>query len=153
LRNEKSILQEAIDALLDNSIRKQNDSASNESDKSRALKSLSDNLKSKQGLFRQNLLGKRVDYSGRSVIVVGPELRLNECGFPKHMALNFSDHSLFQSSSLANSRTTFAARTNSSKKVPEVWAILEEVIQGKYVMLKPCTDPSPIGYSSISIRF
>jgi DNA-directed RNA polymerase subunit beta' len=85
LRNEKRILQEAVDALMDNSIAK-SDAAMNQSQR-RALKSLSDNLKSKQGLFRQNLLGKRVDYSGRSVIVVGPQLKLNQCGLPKKMAL------------------------------------------------------------------
>ena len=87
LRNEKRIIQEAVDALIDNSIAKQNDSAAMSQSQKRPLKSLSDNLKSKQGLFRQNLLGKRVDYSGRSVIVVGPELKLNQCGLPKHMAL------------------------------------------------------------------
>jgi len=87
LRNEKRILQEAVDSLIDNSIAKQNDSQAVSQSQKRALKSLSDNLKSKQGLFRQNLLGKRVDYSGRSVIVVGPSLKLNQCGLPKHMAL------------------------------------------------------------------
>ena len=87
LRNEKRIIQEAVDALIDNSIAKQNDGAAMSQSQKRALKSLSDNLKSKQGLFRQNLLGKRVDYSGRSVIVVGPQLKLNQCGLPKHMAL------------------------------------------------------------------
>jgi DNA-directed RNA polymerase subunit beta' len=88
LRNEKRILQEAVDALIDNSIRHgaATGAAAIQAQK-RALKSLSDNLKSKRGLFRQNLLGKRVDYSGRSVIVVGPELALDQCGLPKHMAL------------------------------------------------------------------
>jgi DNA-directed RNA polymerase subunit beta' len=88
LRNEKRILQEAVDALIDNSIRHGNQAggAAAQAQK-RALKSLSDNLKSKRGLFRLNLLGKRVDYSGRSVIVVGPELSLDQCGLPKHMAL------------------------------------------------------------------
>ena len=86
LRNEKRILQEAVDALIDNSQRRGQDAIMNQSQK-RQLKSLSDSLKSKQGLFRQNLLGKRVDYSGRSVIVVGPSLDLNQCGLPKHMAL------------------------------------------------------------------
>src|SRR5690242_10505626 len=88
LRNEKRILQEAVDSLIDNTIRHGNSpgGALNQSQR-RPLKSLSDNLKGKRGLFRANLLGKRVDYSGRSVIVVGPELRLNQCGLPKHMAL------------------------------------------------------------------
>src|SRR6185369_5434318 len=88
LRNEKRILQEAVDALIDNSIRhgSATGAAAVQAQK-RALKSLSDNLKSKRGLFRLNLLGKRVDYSGRSVIVVGPQLALDQCGLPKHMAL------------------------------------------------------------------
>ncbi|MFZ2764034.1 MAG: DNA-directed RNA polymerase subunit beta', partial [Minisyncoccia bacterium] len=84
LRNEKRILQEAVDALIDNTIR--HSSVSGNQSQRRPLKSLSDNLKGKKGLFRQNLLGKRVDYSGRSVIVVGPELKLHQCGLPKHMA-------------------------------------------------------------------
>ena len=79
LRNEKRILQEAVDALIDNSMAKQDGAQAMSQSQKRALKSLADNLKSKQGLFRANLLGKRVDYSGRSVIVVGPELRLNQC--------------------------------------------------------------------------
>src|SRR5205814_2936531 len=83
--NEKRILQEAVDALIDNSIR-HGSSGGNQAQR-RPLKSLSDNLKGKRGLFRQNLLGKRVDYSGRSVIVVGPELQLHQGGLPKHMAL------------------------------------------------------------------
>ena len=88
LRNEKRILQEAVDALVDNSIRHNNNQqATSQANKSRELKSLADNLKGKRGLFRQNLLGKRVDYSGRSVIVVGPELKLDQCGLPKRMAL------------------------------------------------------------------
>ena len=86
LRNEKRNLQEAVDALIDNSIRRGSEGAMNQSQR-RPLKSIADMLKGKQGRFRQNLLGKRVDYSGRSVIVVGPDLRLNQCGLPKHMAL------------------------------------------------------------------
>ena len=86
LRNEKRILQEAVDSLIDNSIRRVQSVSMNQAQK-RSLKSLADTLKGKQGLFRQNLLGKRVDYSGRSVIIVGPKLHLNECGLPKHMAL------------------------------------------------------------------
>jgi DNA-directed RNA polymerase subunit beta' len=124
LRNEKRIIQEAVDALIDNSIAKQNDSAAMSQSQKRPLKSLSDNLKSKQGLFRQNLLGKRVDYSGRSVIVVGPQLKLNQCGLPKHMALE-----LFRPFNIRGANKLIEERT------PEVWAMLEEVIQGKYVML------------------
>ncbi len=136
LRNEKRILQEAVDALIDNSIAKQNDSQAVSQSQKRALKSLSDNLKSKQGLFRQNLLGKRVDYSGRSVIVVGPQLKLNQCGLPKHMALELFRP--FIISKILKNELAFNIRGANKlieEGVPEVWAILEEVIQGKYVML------------------
>jgi len=136
LRNEKRILQEAVDALIDNSIAKQNDSQAISSSQKRALKSLSDNLKSKQGLFRQNLLGKRVDYSGRSVIVVGPGLKLNQCGLPKHMALELFKP--FVISKILETELAFNIRGANrliEEGVPEVWAILEEVIRGKYVLL------------------
>ncbi|KKU49748.1 MAG: DNA-directed RNA polymerase, partial [Parcubacteria group bacterium GW2011_GWA1_47_10] len=136
LRNEKRIIQEAVDALIDNSIAKQNDSAAMSQSQKRPLKSLSDNLKSKQGLFRQNLLGKRVDYSGRSVIVVGPELKLNQCGLPKHMALElfrpFVISKILQAELAFNIR---GANKLIEERTPEVWAMLEEVIQGKYVLL------------------
>ncbi|KKQ21440.1 MAG: DNA-directed RNA polymerase subunit beta' [Parcubacteria group bacterium GW2011_GWC1_36_9] len=136
LRNEKRIIQEAIDALIDNSIAKQNDSAAMSQSQKRPLKSLSDNLKSKQGLFRQNLLGKRVDYSGRSVIVVGPELKLNQCGLPKHMALElfrpFVISKILQAELAFNIR---GANKLIEERTPDVWAILEEVIAGKYVLL------------------
>ncbi|HEX8994318.1 MAG TPA: DNA-directed RNA polymerase subunit beta', partial [Candidatus Paceibacterota bacterium] len=135
LRNEKRILQEAVDALIDNSIAGQ-DSPAMSSAQRRALKSLSDNLKSKQGLFRQNLLGKRVDYSGRSVIVVGPTLRLNQCGLPKHMALElfrpFVISKVIERELAYNIR---GANKLIEDGIPEVWAILEEVIKGKYVLL------------------
>jgi DNA-directed RNA polymerase subunit beta' len=136
LRNEKRILQEAVDALIDNSIAKQNDSQAVSSSQKRALKSLSDNLKSKQGLFRQNLLGKRVDYSGRSVIVVGPKLKLDQCGLPKHMALELFRP--FIISKLLETELAFNIRGANrliEEGIPEVWAILEEVIKGKYVLL------------------
>ncbi len=136
LRNEKRILQEAVDALIDNSIAKQNDSQAISQSQKRALKSLSDNLKSKQGLFRQNLLGKRVDYSGRSVIVVGPQLKLNQCGLPKHMALELFRP--FVISKVLETELAFNIRGANrliEEGVPEVWAILEEVIRGKYVLL------------------
>ena len=136
LRNEKRIIQEAVDALIDNSIAKQNDSAAMSQSQKRPLKSLSDNLKSKQGLFRQNLLGKRVDYSGRSVIVVGPQLKLNQCGLPKHMALElfrpFVISKILQAELAFNIR---GANKLIEERTSEVWAMLEEVIQGKYVLL------------------
>ncbi len=136
LRNEKRIIQEAVDALIDNSIAKQNDSAAMSQSQKRPLKSLSDNLKSKQGLFRQNLLGKRVDYSGRSVIVVGPQLKLNQCGLPKHMALElfrpFVISKILQAELAFNIR---GANKLIEERGSEVWAMLEEVIQGKYVLL------------------
>lgn len=135
LRNEKRILQEAVDALIDNSIAGQDSPAMSQAQR-RALKSLSDNLKSKQGLFRQNLLGKRVDYSARSVIVVGPNLRLNQCGVPKHMALEifrpFVISKIIEQELAYNIR---GANKLIEDGIPEVWAILEEVIKGKYVML------------------
>jgi DNA-directed RNA polymerase subunit beta' len=136
LRNEKRILQEAVDALLDNSIATQSDSQAMSQSQKRALKSLSDNLKSKQGLFRQNLLGKRVDYSGRSVIVIGPTLRLNQCGLPKHMALELFRP--FIISKLIEREFTYNIRGANKlieDSIPEVWAILEEVIEGKHVLL------------------
>jgi len=137
LRNEKRILQEAVDALIDNSIRHgaATGAAAIQAQK-RALKSLSDNLKSKRGLFRQNLLGKRVDYSGRSVIVVGPELALDQCGLPKHMALElfrpFVISGLLKRELAFNIRGAGKLIDEGSK---EVWEILEEVIDGKYVLL------------------
>ena len=134
LRNEKRILQEAVDALIDNTIR-HSSIAGNQSQR-RPLKSLSDNLKGKRGLFRQNLLGKRVDYSGRSVIVVGPELRLHQCGMPKHMALELFKP--FIISELLKRELAYnipGARRLIEDAIPEVWAILETVIAGKYVLL------------------
>jgi len=137
LRNEKRILQEAVDALIDNSIRHSSSAgAAAAAAQKRALKSLSDSLKSKRGLFRQNLLGKRVDYSGRSVIVVGPELKLDECGLPKHMALElfrpFVISGLLKRELAYNIRGANRLIDDGAK---EVWEILEEVIKGKYVLL------------------
>ncbi len=134
LRNEKRILQEAVDALIDNTIR--HGSAGGNQAQRRPLKSLSDNLKGKRGLFRQNLLGKRVDYSGRSVIVVGPELKLHQCGLPKHMALELFKP--FIISELLKRELAFnipGARRLIEDAIPEVWAILEDIIRGKYVLL------------------
>src|SRR3989338_4465123 len=138
LRNEKRILQEAVDALIDNSIRHGQAlfSAMGSASSKRPLKSLADNLSGKRGLFRQNLLGKRVDYSGRSVIVVGPELHLDQCGLPKHMALElfrpFVISGLLKRELAYNIRGANRLIDDGSK---EVWEILEEVIYGKYVLL------------------
>jgi DNA-directed RNA polymerase subunit beta' len=137
LRNEKRILQEAVDALIDNSIRHGNAaySALGQAQR-RPLKSLSDYLKSKQGYFRQNLLGKRVDYSGRSVIVIGPDLLLDQCGLPKHMALElfrpFVIAELLKQELAYNIR---GAGRLIEDGVPEVWAILENIIKHKHVLL------------------
>ena len=131
-RNEMRMLQEAVDALIDNSA----SHAASSSNGRRKLKSLSDLLKGKQGRFRQNLLGKRVDYSGRSVIVVGPELRLNECGLPKQMALElfkpFVISWLIANEHANNIRS--ASRLIEAKETV-VWDALDEVIKGKYVLL------------------
>ena len=136
LRNEKRILQEAVDALLDNSVRRGNTAYSVGGQRSRPLKSLADYLKGKQGYFRQNLLGKRVDYSGRSVIVIGPDLALDQCGLPKMMALElfrpFVIAGLLEREIAYNIR---GAGRLIEEGIPEVWAILEEVIKDKYVLL------------------
>jgi DNA-directed RNA polymerase subunit beta' len=137
LRNEKRIMQEAVDALIDNSIRHGGGAFSAMSQaQRRPLKSLSDYLKSKQGYFRQNLLGKRVDYSGRSVIVIGPDLALDQTGLPKHMALElfrpFVIAELLKQELAYNIR---GAGRLIEDGVPEVWAILEDIIKVKYVLL------------------
>src|SRR6267143_1932234 len=132
LRNEKRMLQEAVDSLFDNSRRVN----AVRSDNNRALKSLSDMLKGKQGRFRQNLLGKRVDYSGRSVIVVGPELKLHQCGLPKAMALElfkpFIIHKLVEK---GIAETVKRAKKIVEKESPEVYEILEEIIRDHPVLL------------------
>jgi len=137
LRNEKRILQEAVDALIDNSIRHGGGAYSAMSQaQRRPLKSLSDYLKSKQGYFRQNLLGKRVDYSGRSVIVIGPDLALDQCGLPKHMALELFRP--FVISQLLKQELAYNIRGAGrliEDGVPEVWAILENIINNKHVLL------------------
>ena len=136
LRNEKRILQEAVDSLIDNTIRKHSGSVAMSQAQRRQLKSLADAIKGKQGLFRQNLLGKRVDYSGRSVIVVGPSLKLNQCGLPKFMALELFRP--FVISKILKRELAYNIR-GAGKLIedgaPEVWEILEEVIQGKFVLL------------------
>jgi DNA-directed RNA polymerase subunit beta' len=132
LRNEKRMLQEAIDSLFDNS-RKSN---AVKAEGGRALKSLSDVLKGKQGRFRQNLLGKRVDYSGRSVIVVGPELKLHECGLPKDMAAElFKPFIIRKLIERGIVKTVKSARKLVDKKEAVVWDILENILKGHPVML------------------
>ncbi|TAF97417.1 MAG: DNA-directed RNA polymerase subunit beta' [Cytophagia bacterium] len=132
LRNEKRMLQEAVDSLFDNS-RKVN---AVRSEGNRALKSLSDMLKGKQGRFRQNLLGKRVDYSGRSVIVVGPELKLHECGLPKDMAAElFKPFIIRKLIERGIVKTVKSAKKIVDRKDPVVWDILENVLKGHPVML------------------
>ena len=132
LRNEKRMLQEAVDSLFDNS-RKVNAVAS---EGSRVLKSFSDILKGKQGRFRQNLLGKRVDYSGRSVIVVGPELKLHECGLPKDMAAElFKPFIIRRLIERGIVKTVKSAKRVVEKKTPVVWDILENVLKGHPILL------------------
>lgn len=132
VRNEKRMLQEAVDALLDNGRRGRAITGSNK----RPLKSLADMIKGKQGRFRQNLLGKRVDYSGRSVIVVGPTLRLHQCGLPKKMALELFKPFIFSKLEMRGLATTIkAAKKMVEREGPEVWDILEEVIREHPVLL------------------
>ena len=132
LRNEKRMLQEAVDSLFDNS-RKSN---AVKAEGGRALKSLSDVLKGKQGRFRQNLLGKRVDYSGRSVIVVGPELKLHECGLPKDMAAElFKPFIIRKLIERGIVKTVKSAKKLVDRKEPVIWDILENILKGHPVML------------------
>src|SRR6266403_941800 len=132
IRNEKRMLQEAVDALFDNGRRGRVITGANK----RPLKSLADMPKGKQGRFRQNLLGKRVDYSGRSVIVVGPELRLHQCGLPKKMALELFKPFIYAKLELYGLASTIkAAKRMVEKERPEVWDILEEVIREHPVLL------------------
>ena len=132
VRNEKRMLQESVDALFDNGRRGRVITGANK----RPLKSLSDMLKGKQGRFRQNLLGKRVDYSGRSVIVVGPELKLHQCGLPKKMALELFKPFIYNRLELYGMASTIkAAKRMVEKERPEVWDILEEVIREHPVLL------------------
>ncbi len=132
VRNEKRMLQESVDALLDNGRRGRAITGTNK----RPLKSLADMIKGKQGRFRQNLLGKRVDYSGRSVIVVGPTLKLHQCGLPKKMALELFKPFIFSKLQLRGEAATIkAAKRLVEREGPEVWDILEEVIREHPVML------------------
>ncbi|MBI2676856.1 MAG: DNA-directed RNA polymerase subunit beta' [Candidatus Yanofskybacteria bacterium] len=135
-KNEKRMLQEAVDALIDNSMRRGQTMISASTGQKRALKSLADMLKGKTGRFRQNLLGKRVDYSGRSVIVVGPNLDIDQCGLPKHMALElfkpFVVHKLISAGLAHNIKS---ANRLIDQQIPEVWQALEESIKDKLVLL------------------
>jgi len=132
VRNEKRMLQEAVDSLLDNGRRGKAMTGANK----RALKSLADMIKGKSGRFRQNLLGKRVDYSGRSVIVVGPQLKLHQCGLPKKMALELFKPFIFHKLEVLGLATTIkAAKRMVEQEIPEVWDILEDVIREHPVML------------------
>jgi len=132
LRNEKRMLQEAVDSLFDNGRK----AAAVRGDSNRALKSLSDMLRGKQGRFRQNLLGKRIDYSGRSVIVVGPELKMHECGLPKEMALELFKPFVIRKLVERNLvKTVKSAKKMVDRRENEVWDILEEIIDGHPIML------------------
>jgi DNA-directed RNA polymerase subunit beta' len=132
LRNEKRMLQESVDSLFDNS-RKSN---AVKAEGGRALKSLSDVLKGKQGRFRQNLLGKRVDYSGRSVIVVGPDLKLHECGLPKDMAAElFKPFIIRKLIERGIVKTVKSAKKLVDRKEPVIWDILENVLKGHPILL------------------
>ena len=132
MRNEKRMLQEAVDSLFDNSRKV----SSVRSDNNRSLKSLSDSLKGKQGRFRQNLLGKRVDYSGRSVIVVGPELKMHECGLPKDMASElFKPFIIRKLLERGLVKTVKSAKRVVDRKDPVVWEILENILKGHPIML------------------
>ncbi len=135
-RNERRMLQEAVDALIDNSARRGQGPVMASTGQKRQLRSLADMLKGKTGRFRQNLLGKRVDYSGRSVIVVGPELKIHQCGLPKHMVLELFKPFVIQK--LVERGLAYNIRGAGhliEQETDEVWAILEEVIKDKYILL------------------
>ncbi|MEA3274951.1 MAG: DNA-directed RNA polymerase subunit beta' [Pseudomonadota bacterium] len=145
VRNEKRMLQESVDALLDNGRRGRAITGTNK----RPLKSLADMIKGKQGRFRQNLLGKRVDYSGRSVIVVGPTLKLHQCGLPKRMALELFKPFIFSKLQLRGLATTIkAAKKMVERGTAEVWDILEEVIREHPVMLNRAPTLHRLGIQS-----
>ena len=147
VRNEKRMLQESVDALLDNGRRGRAITGTNR----RPLKSLADMIKGKQGRFRQNLLGKRVDYSGRSVIVVGPTLKLHQCGLPKKMALELFKPFIFSKLQLRGEATTIkAAKRLVEREGGEVWDILEEVIREHPVMLNRAPTLHRLGIQALS---
>ena len=146
VRNEKRMLQEAVDALIDNGKKGRPVTGAG----NRALKSLSDMLRGKQGRFRQNLLGKRVDYSGRSVIVVGPDLKMTQCGLPKEMALELFKP--FVMKKLVEDK--YAHNIKSAKRMvekvqPQVWDVLEDVIKGHPVHAQPRTYAPQTGHPGV----
>jgi len=149
IRNEKRMLQEAVDSLIDNGRRGRAVSRSGK----RKLKSLSDMLKGKQGRFRRNLLGKRVDYSGRSVIVVGPELRLHECGLPKKMALElFKPFVMRRLVEMAYAHNIKSAKRLVDREAPEVWDVLEEVVKERPVLLNRAPTLHRLGIRAFEVR-
>ena len=146
VRNEKRMLQESVDALIDNGRRGRPVTGAG----NRPLKSLSDLLKGKQGRFRQNLLGKRVDYSGRSVIVVGPELKIYQCGLPKEMAVElFKPFVMKELVARGIAHNIKNAKRMVEKLSPEVWEILEDVIKDHPVMLNRAPTLTQTWYPSI----
>jgi len=145
MRNEKRMLQEAVDSLFDNSRK----ASAVKTESNRALKSLSDSLKGKQGRFRQNLLGKRVDYSGRSVIVVGPELKLSECGLPKEMASElYKPFIIRKMLERGIVKTVKSAKKIVDRKDPVVWDILENILKGHPVLLNRAPTLHRLGIQS-----
>ncbi len=149
MRNEKRMLQEAVDSLFDNSRKV----SSVKSESNRALKSLSDALKGKQGRFRQNLLGKRVDYSGRSVIVVGPELRMHECGLPKDMAAElFKPYVIRKLLERGLVKTVKSAKKIVDRKEPVVWEILENILKGHPILLNRAPTLHRLGIQAFQPR-
>ena len=149
MRNEKRMLQEAVDSLFDNSRKV----SSVKSDSNRALKSLSDALKGKQGRFRQNLLGKRVDYSGRSVIVVGPELKMHECGLPKDMAAElFKPYVIRKLLERGLVKTVKSAKRIVDRKEPVVWEILENILKGHPILLNRAPTLHRLGIQAFQPR-
>ena len=149
VRNEKRMLQEAVDSLIDNGRRGRAVSRSGK----RKLKSLSDMLKGKQGRFRRNLLGKRVDYSGRSVIVIGPELKLHQCGLPKKMALElFKPFVMRRLVEYNYAHNIKSAKRLVDRESPEVWDVLEEVTKERPVLLNRAPDAAPPGHPGLRGR-
>ena len=147
VRNEKRMLQEAVDALIDNGRRGRPVTGPG----NRALKSLSDMLKGKQGRFRQNLLGKRVDYSGRSVIVVGPELKIYQCGLPKEMAIELFKPFVMRELVRRNLADNIKKAKKSVEHLePEVWDVLEDVIKEHPVMLNRAPTLHRLGIQALS---
>jgi len=149
IRNEKRMLQEAVDSLIDNGRRGRAVSRSGK----RKLKSLSDMLKGKQGRFRRNLLGKRVDYSGRSVIVVGPDLKLHECGLPKKMALElFKPFVMRRLVDLAYAHNIKSAKRLVEREAPEVWEVLEDVVKERPVLLNRAPTLHRLGIQAFEVK-